>query len=411
SADEPSDTNIGKVKPTEIVLSPSTRSIVKTLDSSYLKYTTDLIKFMTDTDPEISSLATSPLSTTMLISMIANGVNEESRKEITDYLGTDDIVSLNDYCKTILAELPGIHPHATANLANAAWVNKHFNISFNKDYLTILNNCFNGKSFSYDFTEDQGKIRKEVNNWSAKNTGGLIPNLDMNMYLQDSQTMLVLLSSIYFKAPWEHFPKKNTKKSIFHGSRHDMSVEMMTSRPLTGYPYYKDDDFDIFAIDLADGAYWLHIILPAEGLTLRKAVEIITPEFMSKVNNEIVTSTLTVSMPKFTIKSCINLNNLLKTNGVASFMYSDHLTMFETILDQVAYMRLGQNTVFSIDESGADVASSSFGEMIIGSPAIDPSKNYQITVDRPFIFYITESSTKTWITSGFFANPDLFYGI
>ncbi|MDE6769487.1 MAG: hypothetical protein K2J78_07170 [Muribaculaceae bacterium] len=386
-----------------VEMSPATRALANELEPMFVKYTNDVIK--SSLEENAPHLVTSPLSATMLMGLLANGVEENSRREITKYLGTEDIVTLNELCATLLAGLPKADDLVGIDISNSLWVNKHFGLSPNKDYLSVLEKSFQGEAFNYDFAADNSLFIKDVNKWYGKNSGGLIS--DSNLRLDGMTTLALLLNSVYFKAPWdgEIFPANNTKKGVFKGTVHEEMVDMMNSDTLSGRYYYKDENFDIFSLDFGNGIYAFRVVLPSEGLTLAEASELFTPELLNKVSEEGVSCSLTISMPKFNIANNLSLNSLLRAKGVGSFADGRNMTMFDSRVDGDATMEVRQSTVFAVDEKGAVAASVSSGELST-TESFMPEENglYSIDVNRPFIFYIFEKSTGAWITSGYVAN-------
>ncbi|MEZ3551557.1 MAG: hypothetical protein K1W02_12690 [Muribaculaceae bacterium] len=67
----------------------------------------------------------------------------------------------------------------------------------------------------------------------------------------------------------------------------------------------------------------------------------------------------------------------------------------------MGYGIVKQAASFSIDETGAEAAAVSSGELIDTSPgSIDPNHLYTVKVDRPFFFFINEFSSGACVLSG-----------
>ncbi len=387
----------------DIELTPATRAMSKTLEPTYVNFTREIIKNSLADENSDGNLATSPLSATMLLAMIANGVNEESKKEVTDYLGTEDLATLNELCQTLLAELPKADRQADITLANSLWVNKYYNLIPTAEYLNVFEKQYNGECFNYDFVKSGDKFQKELQKWFTKHTGGLINDPKETLKADEKVTLAILLNALYFKAPWNFFNKEKTSKDMFHGLKQDAEVEMMHAEKLNNKLYYVDDDFAVFSLPFANEAYDLYVALPNENLGFQDAVEKFTPEFVQTVKNEYQKCVLTISLPKFSIQSRLQLNSFLAAIGLGSITDGRNYTMFENLPDDVMMM-MSQNTAFSIDEKGVEAASVSSGDFLLTANFAKPGEHYVIDVNRPFIYYIVERSTQTWITSGYVAD-------
>ena len=112
----------------DIELNGSTRAAANSLKDFYVNFTTDAAKYVDNESDLSGNFIVSPLSASMVLSMIANGVEEDVRQEISDYLGTNDVDALNSFASTMLTKLPKIDNQTEVKLANSAWVNNNYKL-------------------------------------------------------------------------------------------------------------------------------------------------------------------------------------------------------------------------------------------------------------------------------------------
>lgn len=390
------------IRPVEF--SPVTRTLADNMTAAYVKYTADMIKYELSENPNTTHLVLSPISATMLLAQLANGVDEATQKEITGYLGTDDLETMNEMCRTILKELPKVDSNVSVDFANSLWTNSFYGISVDKNYLASYEKYFTGKDYKFDFVNDHDKLLKELKKWYSKNTGGLLTDPEQAFGpVFGEETLAIFLSSMYFKGSWDIFDENKTKKGVFHGITHDEMIDMMNSGKMQK-SVYKDENFESFTLNFGNNAYYLRVILPSEALSLADAAELFSTELLDKIETQSERSILSVTMPKFNIKSVSLLNGALAEAGISSITNGDHYIMLENLPEGDKIMRLYQDVAFGISEKGAEVAAVSSGKLNIeyGSEMTGPEVH--ITVDRPFFYFIAEKTSNAWLTSGFVAN-------
>jgi serpin B len=124
---------------------------------------------------------------------------------------------------------------------------------FRAPFLSLLNNNYGAPLEPADFANNSADATKQINDWVADQTRQRICNLIPDGALGEL-TRLVLVNTIYLKAPWEaEFRESETKPLPFHtGGGESVEVPTMTGRRYVSYsrrngfsvlalPYYGED--------------------------------------------------------------------------------------------------------------------------------------------------------------------------
>jgi len=199
-----------------------------------------------------------------------------------------------------------------------------------------------------------------MNGWCSEKTNGLITK-----HFEDVKAdIAVILNAMYFKAPWneELFNSENTRKEIFHGYGKDVEVEMMKSGSYSQH-YSSDGDFEYLCMGFGNLAYLFRIILPAEGMSLDRASELLTPERVNSLIADSRNRSVVVKMPKFKLDYKYDLNGMLEKVEDGALLYGYDFTMFDKKVD--AGIIYSQSASFSIDETGAEAAAVTSGEIFL----------------------------------------------
>lgn len=186
----------------EIALSADTRSAATELKDFYVNFTTDMVKYVDSSSAYKSkNVVVSPVSMSMVLAMIANGVDKNSsEKIISGYLGVKDNKALNELCGNLLVELPKSDNLATMAMSNSLWVNQAMELRLSDEYLAEVEKTYNLENYSADFTNDNEKAKNEINAWASGTTNGRIPNYLKELY---KDAFVIVLNAFYFNAPWD----------------------------------------------------------------------------------------------------------------------------------------------------------------------------------------------------------------
>ncbi len=379
----------------EIVLTGATRATADDLKDFYFRFTLDAARFLKSETSD--NVVVSPLSASIVLSMLANGVENQTSTDILTYLGTNDIQSLNQLGSTLLTALPNADKLTDMALANSVWVNKEM-VSLTSDFSSIIKGVYGAEIRNECFKTDNEKVIDAINRWGAEHTKGHIHRYLDNL-AHDSYA--ILLNALYLKAPWDGklFRAEDTRQGVFHGSRGDSDVEMMyTNFNGERHSYAYDDNFEMFSIPLGNSAFSMQIILPRGIIPIEDAIDKLTEDGLDKLNRT-HDYVLEVRIPKFKTENKYTLDEMLSATGLSS-LFSPTFTMFENKVPGAVIFK--QATSFGIDEEGAEIAAISSGELI--TTDLPARGTYEITLDRPFFFFINEYSTGACLLSGLIAD-------
>ncbi|MDE6237034.1 MAG: hypothetical protein K2M45_04135 [Muribaculaceae bacterium] len=389
SSDSDSENNDS---PRAIRLTAEQQQLSEKLHSYSIKLLSDIEKVnQEDTDLSGNAIC-SPLGTQIILSMIANGVYKDEQNGILDYLGTDDVELLNSLNMELLKQLPLVDKKVNFNLANALWINSFFNLKLNSDFNKIVTDNYQLHIQEDNFNDNNLQTLERINDWASLMSNGVI-----NSYFSElnPNSLGIFLNALYLKANWaeEYFSKEDTSSQPFFGQNATNDVEMMKSDFfLTRYS--NEEKFEYSKIPFGNEGFYMQIILPKEKYTPLDILSTISSTDLKDINAKGDLVKLQLSIPKFNLSSSINISKVFDKLGLSA-INSATFDMFESpVKGDVTYR---QNNSFSIDEKGTEVASVSSADIGITAPLFDEKK---LSLNRPFIFFIRESSTGTILLEG-----------
>ncbi len=389
SSDEP-DKGSSKPPYKEIQISRAEQDFVETQNDFAAKFYLGIRDLKLSEDPNI---AVSPLSASILMSIMATGAEGNTRSEIVETLGfaDADIDAVNSFNARLANELISVDPSTAFSLANAAWFDKTITVKEN-----FLNQCRDSYGMTAKYVDlATESTRNDINKWALDNTKGLVK--DFIKSVGELRGMGVFLANaLYFKGLWyEPFDKAATDQAFFHNADGTESTVDMMHHNLEGQ-IASEDNYSALELALGSSNYRMVFVLPAEGHDFTSVLAEIEGhklpglcEYCCEAN---------ISLPRFEIVNDeIFLNNVFLALGIKD-LFDPLAADLSAMSDNLLFIAdVKQSTHIIVNEDGAEAAAVTGATALI-SPG--PAEKVTFTFDRPFGFYIYEHSTKAIIFMG-----------
>lgn len=332
----------------------------------------------------------SPANLYLALSMLSETTDGTSREELFSLLGLSDLSETRAAANHIWRNLYGKTSSGETKLAGALWLND--DISFAAETLDVLAEEYLASSYRAPMGEE--KTDKAIAEWINENTGSLLSDAAENLKT-DSETALMLLSTLYFSDEWrEEFAQERTAKDTFtsfDGS--EKSVDFMhKTQSCAGF--VSGENYTTAQLSFKGGRS-IRFLLPDEGTALSDLIEsgaavggLLTwdlgvCEKVGKIN---------WSVPKFTVGSDLELSDALRALGVQEVFdaeRADFSPLVDAPAEALAVSQVQHAACVSIDEKGCEAAA--FTATAVDTAALEPEDlpTIEMDLDRPFAFLIT----------------------
>jgi len=280
--------------------------------------------------------------------------------------------------------------------ANEAWVQD--GLPVHQEYLDELARQYGVSAVTAAFVTEPETIRADINDWVAERTGGLIAEL----FGEDSitvDTKVVLVNALYLKAEWA-LPFTRSGNGVFTtvaGS--EVQVPMMHAPT---------------QVEGTAGAGWVAVTVPYLGYGLRMTLLVPDPgrfdATLAALDDDLIAAASTssaryeLSMPPFKINSAPNVLEAVKSLGVVD-LFVDGGADLSGIAGEPGWLFANafvHQAKISVDENGTEAAAAT-GLGIMASGAFAPTE--RVVVDRPYLFWISETDTGAPLFLGAVTNP------
>ena len=335
----------------------------------------------------------SPLSMQFLLGMLLDGAQDGTADEICKVLGygAGEVDAVNEYCLSMLKQLPSLDKKTKLSIANAIFVNKMYDLK--DSYKSTVGKYYQAEVANLDFFDGAGAL-KTINGWCNKQTNGMIPKV-LDEVTPDM--LAYLLNALYFKSQWkEKFPKGNTSNESFTlGNGSSKKVPMMKNSK--EFMYRDNAIFRMVRLPYGNGAFSMLVILPQGDKTLTDVTSALKAIDWNAFTSGMANCDVDLWLPKFETKYSKMLNDILSDMGMpSSFTPAADFKAMSDAAMCLSFVK--QDAVIKVDEEGTEAAAVSIAGMKVTSAG--PTKHIVFHADHPFLYLITESSSGAILFAG-----------
>ena len=347
---------------------------------------------------EDDNLMLSPLSASTTLTMLLNGCNNNTYRQIRDMLGYEGYSSgeINNVYKSLVTQLLNLDPEIDLALANAVWYRNDFQV--HQTYLDTMGTVFSAHIEALDFSSPSAL--NAINGWAKENTRDKIQNV-LNEISPDA--VMFLMNALYFKGTWTYqFDKEQTNDAPFYlAGGNVIQVETMrseiparlfsTPRCSAAELTYGRQNFSMVVIEPAgtlndfltefDLAEWEGLMTGLSAITEPSECEVWIPKFKFEYEKILNDQLASLGMMDAFIPAAADLTGISDESIFVSFVK--------------------QNTYVDVNEEGTEAAAVTTIGIELTSEGPDP-----FVVDKPFVFAIRERTTNTILFIGKVIQPE-----
>lgn len=337
----------------------------------------------------------SPLSMQFVLGMVLDGAKGETAEEICQVLGygAGETEAVNEYCLSMLQQLPALDKKTKLTIANAIFVDDGWPLQDN--YKRTVGKYYQAEVSNLNFADGAASL-KAINGWCSDHTNGLIPQI---LDKVDRDMLAYLLNALYFKSQWkDKFDKANTSDEFFtdeSGTRGKLPMMKQNK----AYGYTETDVYQAVRLPYGNGAFSMYVFLPKEKYGVSDVTASLRQANWDLVRDALSTCEVNLWLPRFETKYHIKLNDILSEMGMPLSFDPVHAD-FSAMSDYALCLSfVQQDAIIKVDEEGSEAATVSSVGMIRTASA-GPEEYVVFHADHPFLYLITESSTGAVLFAG-----------
>lgn len=345
-----------------------------------------LLKKIYEESPD-KNVIVSPLGVFTLLSLYTSGSEKQSRDEVMQLLGFSDFTQLSD-CYSGLTEMFSYMDQKYIILANKVFVSDKYTIN---DAFSHTTSLYKSEVDKINFV-NQAAAADAINKWSSEKTNGNI-NEPVSASDIDAETAVALLNVIFLKDKWRvPFNAAFTKEQDFYVDRSTV-VKRPTMHLKYPLPYYDDENMGAKMVMLPykETSFRMVIVLPNEVDGLPQVLEKFSEtKLMDSVNKMSIQKVkVDLYVPKFEIKTKIELNDILPKLGVTSIFEQGSSGIVKE--RSVKVSKALQQTFIKVNEEGSTAGAFS-GFFAVPTSLENPKPEpIPFKADHPFLYVILQN--------------------
>jgi serine protease inhibitor len=346
---------------------------------------------------ESPNVMISPASVSIALGMTYNGAETTTREAFEEVLNYEGLTrqEVNEITKELINVLVTNVKGNLLEIANSIWCDEGFPVE--QGFIDLNSNYYDAQVKEIDL--QTARALETINNWVSDKTHGKI---DRILEKIEPATVMILLNALYFNCVWEvEFDPKDTRQAPFHTESgiEKGKVEMMDLESTFNAAF--SESFTAVELPYKNSKFSMFLFLPAEGTTVAQLVGGLDGEEWNRWMDQFSEVTdFTVRMPRFQFEFERSLSDDLVQMGlgIAFSLQADFSGI--TPPADIFISDVIHKTFIKVSEEGTEAAAATAVTMDRFSAGF-----FGVELDRPFLFAITENSSKSILFIGKVAEP------
>lgn len=340
----------------------------------------------------------SPASVSIALGMAYNGAESTTREAFEEVLNYDGLTreEVNEITKELIHVLVTNVSGNLLEIANSMWYDEEFPVE--SEFISLNSYYFDAEVRELDFRSADAVMT--INDWVSDKTHGKIDEIIDSI---DPAVMMILINAIYFNCVWEtEFDPDDTYDANFYNEDGSLfgQVDMMSLE--STFRVSNQQSFRAIELPYKNGKFSMFLFLPSEESSVNELVqELDGATWNSWMETFAEEEDFTIYMPRFEFEFDRSLKDDLKAMGL-DIAFTPEEADFSGISTIPLYIAdVIHKTYIKVNEEGTEAAAVTAVVMEVTS--IQPMS--ELRLDRPFLFAITENSSKSILFAGKVAEP------
>jgi serpin B len=356
----------------------------------------ELLKKVFETE-EKANVMISPASVSIALGMTYNGAETATREAFEEVLNYEGLTrgEVNEITRELIhVLLTNVHGNLL-EIANSLWYNEGFPVE--PEFIGLNSHYFDAEVRELDF--QSADAVSTINDWVSEKTHGKIDEIIDSI---DPAVMMFLINAIYFNCVWEtEFDPDNTQQASFYNEDGSLygNVDMMQLE--NTFRVANQQSYRAIELPYKNGKFSMFLFLPSEEISVNELVqELDAATWNSWMASFSEQEDFTVYLPRFEFEFERSLADDLKAMGL-EIAFTD-LADFSGISPIPLFISdVIHKTYIKVNEEGTEAAAVT--AVVMELTSIQPMN--ELRLDRPFLFAITENSSRSILFAGKVAEP------
>lgn len=380
---------------------------VRDVGSSLNQFTMRVLAETNDQVGDGLNLALSPYTVWSLLTIIAEGANGNTAKQLEQALGIPgNKEPFRRTYKSFTKYLQQKSEDVQLDLNGAIFTTKEHNL--NRPFQTLAKSVYGVDVIPTNFAKLNEGV-KTINAYVSQATNKRINNFVKIEDVADAE--ILLISTLFFKGRWRTpFNKTATFQDTFYdstGKNVRGSVQMMYQ--IGDFPYTILSALKSHAVELPFGnndKMSLVVILPQKGEMLNSVLRQLSNmpfayvmDALQVAEEQFAGDLVHVYLPRFNINSELNLNKILDNMGIKDVFNPKTADLLGIFPHYLYVSRVIHEAKIEVNEEGAEASA------VAGAALQNKIPAPKFQANRDFAYFIIEKPTRSILFAGKVSNP------
>jgi serine protease inhibitor len=348
-------------------------------------------------DEQKPNILISPASVSIALGMAYNGAESSTRdafEEVLNYKGLTR-EEINEITRELIHVLVTNVKGNLLEVANSMWYDKGFPVE--TEFISLNSHYFDAEVNELDFRN--ANAVRTINDWVNSNTNGKIEEIIQAI---DPSVMMILINAIYFNCVWElEFDPELTHKANFFNEDGSLFGEVDMMQLEETFKVANNDSFTAVELPYKSGKFSMFLFLPTEKSTVDQLVQLLDGTTWKNWQEGFQKrEDFSVYMPRFEFEFERSLADDLRAMGL-DIAFTDQADFSGISSIPLNIADVIHKTYIKVNEEGTEAAAVT--AVVMELTSIEPLN--EIRFDRPFLFAITENSSKSIVFIGKVSEP------
>lgn len=349
---------------------------------------------------ESANLMMSPTSVSLALGMAYNGADGATKEAFDEVLNYEGLTrdEVNEITRDLINTLVTNSQGNLLDIANSIWYRTGFPVY--DAFIGLNRTYFSAEVEELDFSSP--KAVERINKWVADKTHDKIDKVINEL---SPESMMVLINALYFNCLWEtEFDPDETATEMFYNEDQSPYGEVEMMKTEATFNYAATDEFTAVELPYKNGKFSMRLFLPAYGSTVNDLIDQLDADTWNKWMEAFEEhEDVQVIMPKFKFEYERSIGNDLTDMGLGIAFTGEAdfsgISDIDLLISEVIH-----KTYIDVNEEGTEAAAVT--AIVFETTSIGPSGLVVIRLDRPFLFTITENSSKAILFAGKLGAPE-----
>ena len=355
-------------------------------------------------DKAAQNIFISPYSASTILQMVGNGAADRTKTEMQQVLETANLsdADVNAANKKAAQYFNNQNTNLVLLSANnAIWYRPSFTV--NPDFIAVNRDFFESTVDPLDFTDPHAV--DVINRWAEDKTRGKITHLADGL-IDPKNTEMMLANAVYFKAKWaDPFKARDTRDRPFYlpdGSQKNIPLMRQTR----SFAYQRGADFQSVRLPYQNPDLAMYVFLPDTNSTPEKLLSTLSGDSWQNVIKPAFSEEQgSLELPKFKFEYKVQLKAPLETLGMKDAFDPTRANFSGIAPQRLCISAVLQKTFVDVNEQGTEAAAATIVGIFGNAIMLPPPNQFEMIVNRPFLFLIEDNHTGIILFMGVVNNP------